>query len=173
MVGGVGAGDHGCDLVLLPEMSLTGYRPSAAVALDHPSVNELVAATSGGPALCFGLVETNHTGGRPFITQVIAEHGQIVAVHRKSHLGPGLGRPLVDSIVGSRHKNMKELRPGSSGRSEVRILFAFDPKSRAILLLAGDKQGAWAKWYRKTIPVADDRYDEHLEHLEQLKKGGQ
>ncbi len=84
--------------------------------------------------------------------------------------GPGLGRPLVDSIVGSRHKNMKELRPGSSGRSEVRILFAFDPKRSAILLLAGDKQGAWTKWYRKNIPVADDRYDEHLA---KLKKGGQ
>lgn len=84
--------------------------------------------------------------------------------------GPGLGRPLVDSIIGSRHKNMKELRPGSSGRSEVRILFAFDPKRRAILLLAGDKQGAWAKWYDKFIPVADDRYDEHLERLQ---KGGQ
>ncbi len=83
------AGDHGCDLLLLPEMSLTGYRPSAAVALDHLSVTELVAATSGGPALCFGLVETDHTGGRPFITQVIADHGQIVAVHRKSHLGEG------------------------------------------------------------------------------------
>ena len=83
--------------------------------------------------------------------------------------GPGLGRPLVDSIVGSGHRNMKELRPGSSG-SEVRILFAFDPRRRAILLLAGDRQGAWAKWYRRNICVADDRYDEHLE---QLKKGGQ
>ena len=79
--------------------------------------------------------------------------------------GPGLGRPLVDSIVGSGHRNMKELRPSSSGRSEARILFAFDPRRRAILLLAGDKQGAWAKWYRKNIPVADDRYDEHLEKL--------
>ena len=98
-------------------------------------------------------------------------YDQVVAALRiLTELGPGLGRPLVDSIIGSRHKNMKELRPGSSGRSEVRILFAFDPKRRAILLLAGDKQGAWAKWYRKNIPVADDRYDEHLE---QLKKGGQ
>jgi hypothetical protein len=86
--------------------------------------------------------------------------------------GPGLGRPLVDSIVGSRHKNMKELRPGSAGRSEVRILFAFDPKRRAILLLAGDKQGAWTKWYRKYVPVADDRYDDHLARLRD-QKGGQ
>jgi predicted amidohydrolase len=83
------AGDHGCDLVLLPEMSLTGYRPSAAVALDHLAVTELVATTSEGPALCFGLVETDHSGGRPFITQLIADHGQILAVHRKSHLGEG------------------------------------------------------------------------------------
>ena len=52
--------------------------------------------------------------------------------------GPMLGRPLVDTIKGSRHKNMKELRPGSGGRSEIRILFAFDPKRRAILLVAGD-----------------------------------
>lgn len=94
----------------------------------------------------------------------------VAALNILTELGPGLGRPLVDSIIGSRHKNMKELRPGSSGRSEVRILFAFDPRRRAILLLAGDKQGAWAKWYRKYIPVADDRYDEHLE---QLKKGRQ
>ena len=98
-------------------------------------------------------------------------YDQVVAALRiLTEHGPGLGRPLVDSIIGSRHRNMKELRPGSSGRSEVRILFAFDPRRRAILLLAGDKQGAWAKWYRKNIPVADDRYDEHLE---KLKKGRQ
>ena len=97
-------------------------------------------------------------------------YDQVVAALKiLTEQGPGLGRPLVDSIVGSRHKNMKELRPGSSGRSEVRILFAFDTKRRAILLLAGDKQGTWAKWYRKYIPVADDRYDGHLEQL----KGGQ
>ena len=94
----------------------------------------------------------------------------VAALQILTEHGPGLGRPLVDSITASRHKNMKELRPGSSGRSEVRILFAFDPKRRAILLLAGDKHGAWAKWYRRNIPVADDRYDEHLE---QLRKGGQ
>jgi len=83
-------------------------------------------------------------------------YDQVVATLKiLTELGPGLGRPLVDSIFGSRHKNMKELRPGSSGRSEVRILFAFDPKRRAILLLAGDKQGAWTKWYRKNIPMVD------------------
>ncbi len=98
-------------------------------------------------------------------------YDQVVAALRiLTEHGPGLGRPLVDSISGSRHKNMKELRPGSSGRSEVRILFAFDPRRRAILLLAGDKQGVWSKWYRKNIPVADDRYDEHLETLKKGRK---
>ncbi len=78
----------------------------------------------------------------------------IAAIRILATVGPGLGRPLVDTIVGSRHNNMKELRPGSSGRSEVRILFAFDPKRHAIMLLAGDKQGRWDKWYRENIPVA-------------------
>ena len=84
------------------------------------------------------------------------------AIEILAELGPGLGRPLVDSVVGSRHSNMKELRPGSSGRSEVRILFAFDPKRRAIMLVAGDKRGAWARWYATNIPIADNLYDEHL-----------
>lgn len=99
-------------------------------------------------------------------------YDQVMAALRVlASVGPALGRPLVDTIIGSRHNNMKELRPGSSGRSEVRILFAFDPTRRAILLLAGDKQGRWDKWYRKNIPVADDRYDEHLEGLRKQKGG--
>jgi hypothetical protein len=74
---------------------------------------------------------------------------------------------MVDTVVGSRHNNLKELRPGSSGRSEVRILFAFDPKRRAIFLVAGDKHGQWQRWYKENIPIADDRYDEHLAKLKQ------
>jgi len=79
--------------------------------------------------------------------------------------GPMLGRPLVDTIKGSRHKNMKELRPGSAGRSEIRILFAFDPRRRAILLVAGDKSRDWTRWYKRHIPVADQRFDDHLNTL--------
>lgn len=79
--------------------------------------------------------------------------------------GPTLGRPLVDSVVGSRHSNMKELRPGSAGRSEIRMLFAFDPERQAIVLVAGDKAGTWSKWYRRNILVADDLFDRHLERL--------
>jgi hypothetical protein len=73
-----------------------------------------------------------------------------------------LGRPLVDRIHGSRFHKMKELRPASAKASEVRILFAFDPERRAILLVAGDKSGNWQQWYRTNIPIADARYAEHL-----------
>ena len=71
----------------------------------------------------------------------------------------------MDTVVRSRHKNMKELRPGSSGRSELRVLFAFDPQRQAILLVAGDKAGNWSKWYMKNIPIADDLFDGHLKTL--------
>src|SRR5215218_2730339 len=74
-------------------------------------------------------------------------------------------RRLVDSIKGSRHKNLKELRPGSVGATELRILFIFDPERRAILLVAGDKRGQWSLWCRRNIPIADNRYDSHLRKL--------
>jgi hypothetical protein len=51
--------------------------------------------------------------------------------------------------------NLKELRPGSKGGSEVRVLFVFDPDRRAVLLVAGDKAGNWRGWYTKNIPVAE------------------
>ena len=76
--------------------------------------------------------------------------------------GPNLGRPTVDSLKGSRHTNMKELRFGWSG--EVwRVAFAFDPRRRAILLVGGDKRGTDQKrFYRRLITVADERLDRHL-----------
>lgn len=92
--------------------------------------------------------------------------GQVfAAIEMLQEHGPQLGRPLVDTVTASRHRNMKELRPGSSGRSELRILFAFDPERRAILLAAGDKAGHWKRWYTQNIPVADDLFDEHLHRL--------
>jgi hypothetical protein len=72
--------------------------------------------------------------------------------------GPALGRPLVDSIEGSTVRNLKELRPGSQGRSEIRILFAFDPERQAVLLVAGDKAGNWTRWYADNIPLAERRF---------------
>ncbi|MHB1166839.1 MAG: type II toxin-antitoxin system RelE/ParE family toxin [Candidatus Nanopelagicales bacterium] len=95
----------------------------------------------------------------------------VAALELLADLGPSLGRPLVDSVVASRYKNMKELRPGSSGRSELRILFAFDPGRRAILLVAGDKAGNWQKWYGKSIPLADERYARHVDRLKEGRNG--
>jgi hypothetical protein len=86
----------------------------------------------------------------------------IAALRELRDEGPALGRPLVDKLKGSRHKNMKELRPGSAGGTEIRILFAFDPERSAILLVAGDKAGRWRRWYKRAIQLADDRSDEHL-----------
>jgi len=75
---------------------------------------------------------------------------------------PGLGRPLVDTIRGSRFANMKELRPPEN----LRILFAFDPRRTAILLIGGNKTHQWIRWYEIIIPVADDLYEEYLAELE-------
>lgn len=77
--------------------------------------------------------------------------------------GPDLGRPVVDKIVSSRHPNMKELRTAKAGA--LRVLFAFDPRRHAILLLGGNKSGRWTSWYERMIPRADDLYDTHLEEL--------
>lgn len=96
----------------------------------------------------------------------LATRVQIVAALRMlSESGPSLGRPLVDTIHGSRHRNMKELRTPSTGSSELRILFAFDPHRTAVLLTAGDKRGAWNRWYEKNVPIADSRFDVHLAAL--------
>ncbi|HWV00048.1 MAG TPA: type II toxin-antitoxin system RelE/ParE family toxin [Devosia sp.] len=77
-------------------------------------------------------------------------------------VGPQLGRPLVDTLKGSRHANMKELRIGANGA--WRVLFAFDPVRNAVLLVGGNKQGvAQARFYRDMIRVADARFIEWLE----------
>ncbi len=89
----------------------------------------------------------------------------LAAVRVLRDQGPTLGRPLVDTLKSSRHHNMKELRPGSTGRTEVRVLFAFDLERRAILLVGGDKRDDWDHWYESNIPIADDRLDEHQAKL--------
>ena len=76
--------------------------------------------------------------------------------------GSALGRPLVDTLTRSRHSNMKELRPPATN---IRILFAFDPRRVAILLIGGDKTDRWKEWYDENIPIADTLYEEYLEEL--------
>ena len=78
-------------------------------------------------------------------------------------IGPTLGRPHVDSIKESQHENMKELRIQNKQRL-FRILFAFDPERKALLLVGGDKRGD-KRFYQKMIPLADSLYDKHLEKL--------
>ena len=92
----------------------------------------------------------------------VAQDTVVAAVEILAERGPGLGRPLVDTIKGSRHANMKGLRPRGGN---LRILFAFDPSRMAILLIGGDKTGRWETWYQEFIPIADQLYDEHLEIL--------
>jgi hypothetical protein len=81
--------------------------------------------------------------------------------------GPGLGRPLVDTVSGSKLLNLKELRPGSSGSSEIRLLFVFDPHRRAVFLVGGDKSGKWSDWYQVAIPQAEEAYAQHLRNEEE------
>lgn len=84
------------------------------------------------------------------------------AIDHLAEAGPGLGRPMVDRVHGSHLHNLKELRPGSAGRSEIRLLFVFDPEREAVILVAGDKAGQWNRWYRENIPVAESRYEHYL-----------
>ena len=84
--------------------------------------------------------------------------------------GPLLGRPRVDTLKGSRHANMKELRFDADD-GVWRVAFAFDPKRKAILLVAGDKSGGSEKlFYRQLIVKADERFDSHLSRLKKEGK---
>jgi hypothetical protein len=77
--------------------------------------------------------------------------------------GPSLGFPTSSAVLGSRHGHMRELRVDHA-RSHFRILYAFDPRRSAILLLGGDKKGD-RRWYEENVRRADRLYDEYLEEL--------
>lgn len=83
--------------------------------------------------------------------------------------GPTLPRPHADVITTSRHANMKELR-GKVQERHLRVLYAFDPRRTALLLIGGDKTGD-PKWYEKFVPVADDLFDRHLNKLRRPRGG--
>lgn len=93
----------------------------------------------------------------------------VARVELLEQLGPALGRPAVDNVHQSRHPNMKELR----AERALRVLFGFDPRRTAILLIGGGKSPAdpsspnWNQWYDHYVPIADDLYDAHLEELRQ------
>lgn len=85
------------------------------------------------------------------------------AVDMLVEYGPTLGRPYVDTLNGSAYPNMKELRVQHLGRP-YRILFAFDPRQNAYLILGGDKTGD-KDWYVDAIRRADAIYAQHLEEI--------
>jgi hypothetical protein len=90
------------------------------------------------------------------VQQMILAHAELL---RK--LGPQLGRKQVDTLKGSKHANMKELRFDADDGC-WRVAFAFDVKRRAVLLVAGDKSGvSQDKFYRNLIKIADRRFDQH------------
>jgi hypothetical protein len=92
-------------------------------------------------------------------------HAQVL-----ENFGPMLGRPHVDTLKGSRHANMKELRFKADG-GVWRVAFAFDPEREAILLVCGDKSGvSERKFYQQLIRKADERFDRHLRELEVRRK---
>ncbi len=78
-------------------------------------------------------------------------------------LGPNLNFPYSSGVENSMHSHMRELRVQHSGEP-YRILYAFDPRRVAILLIGGKKTGD-KRWYKKVIPIADKLYDEHLKEL--------
>lgn len=94
------------------------------------------------------------------VRQAITAYAKLLAT-----FGPGLGRPHVDTLKGSKLTNLKELRVQYQGEP-WRVLFAFDPKRRAILLVGGNKQGD-NRWYKKAIPLAEKRYWQYLEQMEE------
>lgn len=103
---------------------------------------------------------TRSTNG--WILSLADRHALIAAVDLLEIEGPGLGRPRVDTLSGTRLHNLKELRV--TGTS-IRVLFAFDPRRTAILLIGGDKGGRWSDWYERMIPTAEALYEAHLETL--------
>ena len=78
--------------------------------------------------------------------------------------GPRLPHPYSTGIASSRHSHMRELRVQHAGQP-YRVLYAFDPRRLAILLIGGNKAGD-DRWYGKFVPLADDLYDDHLKLLE-------
>ena len=89
------------------------------------------------------------------------------SVELLARLGPALARPHADTIKGTRLANLKELRTQCVGQP-YRMLFVFDPRRSAILLIGGRKTGE-ARWYKKMIPLAEKLY---AEHLAELRKAG-
>jgi hypothetical protein len=110
-------------------------------------------------------VEFTDEFGEWWDSLTIAEQRSIAfSVRLLEEFGVKLTRPQVDAIHGSKFANMRELRCQHEGRP-YRVLFAFDPRRTAMLLIGGDKTGR-TNWYKEMVPKADQIYAQHLRELE-------
>lgn len=111
-------------------------------------------------------VEYTDEFGQWWETLSAAEQASVEAsVSLLEQFGPNLSRPHADTVNGSRHSNMKELRTQCRGRP-LRTFFAFDPRRCAILLIGGDKTGD-SRFYERMIPIADELFDEYLREIQE------
>jgi hypothetical protein len=109
-------------------------------------------------------VEYTDEFGQWWETLTLVEQASLEAgVRLLEQFGPRLSRPHADTVNGSRHSNMKELRTQCKGRP-LRTFFAFDPRRSAILLIGGDKTGD-DRFYERMLPLADKLYDDYLKQL--------
>jgi hypothetical protein len=113
----------------------------------------------------FSLGENHENGFRFGLHQLRNRYSVAEGVDMLEEYGPALGRPYADTLRGSRYPNMKELRVQHQGKP-YRILFAFDPRRNAYLILGGDKTGG-ANWYVDAIRRAEAIYALHLKEIEQ------
>ena len=94
-----------------------------------------------------------------------SEQGKVDArVSLLAERGPNLGFPFSSQVKSSRYPEMRELR-AQAGGDPLRMLYAFDPRRTAILLVAGDKTGD-DRWYETNVPIADRLFERHLEAIE-------
>jgi hypothetical protein len=99
-----------------------------------------------------------------------AQQGKIDAhVRLLEEYGPNLGFPYSSGVHGSRYPEMRELRVQSKGRP-IRVLYAFDPRRTAILLIGGDKTGQ-ERWYERYVPEAETILERHLKKLKEENDG--
>lgn len=114
--------------------------------------------------LCLGRLSTPNIL-REWWNGLCEEEQESIDVYVKllEEKGPHLPFPYTSSIRNSRHGHMRELRVQHKG-DPYRVLYAFDPRRTAVLLLGGDKTGD-DRWYEQAVPKADQLYEEHLDHL--------
>ncbi len=112
------------------------------------------------------LEELERTTGSSAVREEVAALALLL-----QQFGPQLRRPHCDTLKGSKHANMKELR-FTLPDGEWRVAFAFDPRRSAILFVGGSKSGVPGKrFYRELVRVADKRFDDHLKGLKPQKGG--